>query len=300
MAKRPEKDSIIIRPARKEKKGGDCMTYNTEKSHGALYGFIAGVLVFGFSIWGINFSLGAKDYALKVLLYIPTYLFLVVYTYLVLGAMRLKYQVNDDNFVLIWGVARKHIAWEEIDEIVQIEGKSNLFPFLSMTWPGYIVGLFQLKGVGPVRMYGTHAKDGFLYLKTKRGFLGLTPEDDSLAKAIAEKTGKEIQVLDMETIPVEKKGHDMHKDRYFMLYTRLNNIFLAVFCLYVAIFFPNSGADRLIILLVVLSISLYLFNNANAKRLYQFSQQGGYFTLLIGLAVTGIFLILSIVQISFS
>jgi hypothetical protein len=104
----------------------------------------------------------------------------------------------------------------------------------------------------------------------------------------------------METIPVEKKGHDMHTDRFFMLYTKLNNTLLAIFCLYVAIFFPNSGADRLIILLVVLAINLYLFNNANAKRLYQFSQQGGYFTLLIGMAVTGIFLILSIVQISFS
>jgi hypothetical protein len=208
--------------------------------------------------------------------------------------------VDDDKFILVWGVAKKHITWEEIDEIIQIEGRSNLFPFLSMTWPGYIVGLFQLKGVGPVRMYGTHAKDGFLYLKTQRGFLGITPQDDTLAKIISEKTGKEIQILDMETIPVEIKGHDMHTDRYFMLYTRLNNIFLLLFCLYVAIFFPHSGADRLIILLVVLAINLYLFNNANAKRLYQFSQQGGYFTLLIGMAVTGIFLILSVVQISFS
>jgi len=276
------------------------MTFKAKKSFGGLYGIIAGILVFGFSFWGIGYSLGPDDKALKVLLYIPAYLFLVVYIYLVLGALRLKYVVNDDNFQLIWGVAQKHIAWDEIDEIVQIEGKSNLFPFLSMTWPGYVVGLFQLKGVGPVRMYGTHAKDGFLYLKTQRGFLGITPQDDKLAKLIAEKTGKEVQILDMDTIPVEVKGHDMHTDRYFMLYTRINNVLLILFCLYVAIFFPRSNADPLIILLVVLAINLYLFNNANAKRLYQFSQQGGYFTLLIGMAVTGIFLILSIVQISFS
>ncbi|HRW13311.1 MAG TPA: PH domain-containing protein [Syntrophomonas sp.] len=276
------------------------MTFKAKKSFGGLYGIIAGILVFGFSFWGIGYSLGPDDKALKVLLYIPAYLFLVVYIYLVLGALRLKYVVNDDNFLLIWGVAQKHIAWDEIDEIVQIEGKSNLFPFLSMTWPGYVVGLFQLKGVGPVRMYGTHAKDGFLYLKTQRGFLGITPQDDKLAKLIAEKTGKEVQILDMDTIPVEVKGHDMHTDRYFMLYTRINNVLLILFCLYVAIFFPRSNADPLIILLVVLAINLYLFNNANAKRLYQFSQQGGYFTLLIGMAVTGIFLILSIVQISFS
>ena len=276
------------------------MTFKAKKSFGALYGIIVGILVFGFSFWGIGYSLGADDKALKVLLYMPAYLFLVLYIYLVMGAIRLKYVVKDDTFLLEWGVAKKHIAWDEIDEIIKIEGRSNLFPFLSMTWPGYVVGLFQLKGVGPVRMYGTHAKDGFLYLKTKRGFLGITPEDDSLAEAIAKKTGKEVQILDMETIPIEKKGHDMHTDRFFMLYTKINNVLLALFCIYVAIFFPNSGADRLIILLVVLAINLYIFNNANAKRLYQFSQQGGYFTLLIGMAVTGIFMILAVVQISFS
>ena len=274
------------------------MTFKAKPSIGALYGTILGIVLFGFTIWGIGFSLGPDDLALKVLLYIPTYLFMVVYVYLILGALRINYTVTDDKFILRWGVATKHIAWDEFDEIIEVKGQSNFFPFLAIAWPGYIVGLYQLKGVGPVRMYGTHSKDGFLYLKTKRGFLGITPQDSSLAEAIAEKTGKEIQFLDMDTIPVEKKGHDMHSDRFFKMYYRLNQIFLALLCLYVAIFFPNSGADRLIILLVVLAIDLFLFNSANAKRLYQFSPQGGYSTLILGLAVTGIFLILAISEIS--
>lgn len=274
------------------------MNFKAKKFIGAWFGIIFGILVYGFTIWGIGYYLTESDKTLKILLYIPTYLFMVVYVYLILGAINLKYQVQDDQFVLNWGVLKKHIAWDEFDEIIEINGHGNFFPFLAITWPGYIAGLFQLKGIGPVRMYGTHAKDGFLYLKTKKGFLGITPEDGSLARAIAEKTGQEIKVIDMGDLPVEEKGEDMHEDRFFNLYYKLNVIFLIVYALYIAVFYPGSSAPRFIILLLVLAIALFLFNIGNAKRLYQFSAQGGYLTLLLGLAVTGIFLILSISQIS--
>lgn len=274
------------------------MTYKRIKSIGALYGLVFGILTFGFTIWGIGYSLDESDKVLKILLYIPTYLLMVIYIYLILGAFRLNYTVNDDNFVLTWGVAKKHIPWEDFDEIIEIKGHGNLFPFLAMAWPGYIVGLYQLKGIGPVRMYGTHAIDGFLYIKTKRGFLGLTPRDGALAQAISEKTGKEIKVINMDEIPVEEKGKDMHDDRFFNLYNRLNVIFLVILGLYVGIFFPGSGAPKIIILLLVLAMDLFFFNLANAKRLYQFSPQGGYSTLILGLAVTGIFFILALSEIS--
>lgn len=274
------------------------MTYKTIKSFGALYGLVFGILAFGFTIWGIGYSLNEADKVLKILLYIPTYLFMVVYIYLVLGAFRLNYMVNDDGFVLTWGVAKKHIAWEDFDEITDIKGHGNLFPFLAMAWPGYIVGLYQLKGVGPVRMYGTRAINGFLYIKTKRGFLGLTPRDASMAQAIAEKTRLEIKTINMDEMPIEEKGKDMHADRFFNLYHRLNLVFLAILFIYVAIFFPGSGAPKMIILLLVLAMDLFFFNLANAKRLYQFSPQGGYSMLILGLAVTGIFMILAISEIS--
>ena len=274
------------------------MTYKRIKSIGTLYGLIFGILTFGFTIWGIGYSLGESDKVLKILLYIPTYLFMVIYFYLILGCFRLNYTVNDDAFVLTWGVAKKHIAWEDFDEIIEIKGHGNLFPFLAMAWPGYIVGLYELKGIGPVRMYGTHAIDGFLYIKTKRGFLGLTPQDGALAQAMAEKTGLEVKVINMDEIPVEQKGKDMHDDQFFKLYHRLNVIFLAILGLYVAVFFPGSGAPKIIILLLVLAMDLFFFNLANAKRLYQFSPQGGYSTLILSLAVTGIFFILALSEIS--
>jgi hypothetical protein len=102
----------------------------------------------------------------------------------------------------------------------------------------------------------------------------------------------------MDEMPVEQKGKRMQDDRFYKLYYRLNIFFLAAFALYVAIFCPGSEASPFIILLLLLAIALFFFNMSNAARLYQFSQQGGYITLLISLFVTGVFLILAISEIS--
>jgi hypothetical protein len=72
-----------------------------------------------------------------------------------------------------------------------------------------------------------------------------------------------------------------------------------IFAVYLAIFFPGSDAPKFVILLLVLALVLFIFNASNAKRLYQFSTQGAYITLLIGLAVTGTFIILSLSQVLF-
>ncbi|MEA1961243.1 MAG: PH domain-containing protein [Bacillota bacterium] len=274
------------------------MRYHTKRAYGEWFGLMAGILVFGFVIWGINFSLGSDDEALKIMLYIPTYLFLVVYVYLMIGAFNLSYAVTDDCFTIRWGVQRKKVVWDEVTEIVRIKGTTNLYPFLGASWPGYIIGLYSIKALGPVRMYGTKTDNGFLYLKTQKGFFGLTPEDDNLAEVIAQKTAKEVQIVNMDEIPIEEKGTNINKDRFYNLYHKLNIIFLTAFAMYVALFFPGSGAPRFIILLLVLAIALFFFNMANASRLFQFSPSGAYIMLLIGLAVTGIFLILAISEVS--
>lgn len=274
------------------------MTYRPKKAYGGWLGLILGLFVFGFVIWGINFALGDSDRTLKILLYVPTYLFLFIYLYLLLGAFHLGYKVENDTLVLYWGLHKKRIPWQQFDEIIEVKGRANLFPFLAVSWPGYTFGLYSAKGLGSVRMYATHIQEGFIYIKTKMGFFGITPEDQGLLSVLLEKTGKKLMVVDMETMSEEEKGESMHDDRFFNLYYKLNVIFLALFAGYVGIFFPGSGAPRFIILLLVLALALFVFNVGNARRLYQFSSQGAYVTLLIGLAVTGIFIILSISGIS--
>lgn len=275
------------------------MTYRPNKAYGGWVGLLLGIIIFGFIIWGINYALGDSNRALKMLLIVPTYLFLVAYVYLLLGAFTLGYRIENDALVIIWGLQRKRIAWDQFDEIIEVKGRANLLPFLGISWWGYMFGLYSAKEIGSVRMYATHTEDGFLYLKTKIGFYGITPADHTLMTALIEKTGKMLKSVDINKMSTEEKGECLHEDRFYNMYYKLNVLFLIIFAAYLGIFFPGSGAPKFIILLLVLDIALFMFNTSNAKRLYHFSTQGAYMTLLIGLLVTGIFIILSLSQVSF-
>lgn len=274
------------------------MKYKPKKSYGAVVGLIMGSLIFGFCFWGIEYSLGPEDQALKILLYIPAYLFFGIYIALISGAFRLYYEIKEDRLVIRWGLISLHIPWKNIEHVVKVNGKSNLFSILGISWPGYIIGFYMAKGLGPVKMYATRPGEGFLYLKTSKGFFGLTPENEEMLEAIANNAGKEIEIVDMDEVPPEIKGKSLQEDNFYQLLFYLNVIFLLLFAGYLAVFYPGSGAPRFIILLLVLAVALFFFNIGNAGRLYQFNSQGGYILLIIGIVVTGIFLILSLSEIS--
>lgn len=269
------------------------MVFKCQKSHGALIGLAAGVIGFVFVFWGIDYSLGPEDLALKLALLLPAVLFAVTFSVLLFGAFNVRYIIEDDRLHIIWGIMHKTVAWSDFKEIFVVKGEANLFPFLSISWPGYIAGLYTMKGFGPVRMFGTRWEEGFVYLKTGQGFFGLTPQDDAFITTIAQKTGLAIEEINMDEVPKMVKGTSLKQDNIYSLYYKLNIIALAVFALYVAVFYPGSGAPPLIILLLVIAIALFFFNIGNAARLVQFSPVGGYITLLIGVAVTGGFLIMS-------
>lgn len=272
--------------------------YNSKKSQGALIGLIMGIVVFTFSFWGIGFSLGPEDKILKLLLYIPAFLFCFVYIVLLMGSFNLRYSVREDRLVIKWGLINIHVPWADINQVIKVEGESNLFSILGSSWPGYMVGLYSAKGLGPVRMFATRPREGFVYIKSNKGFWGLTPEENSFIEEIASKTGNEIETVDMDQMSEEIKGKSLKADGFYKLLFSLNVIFLLLFSIYLAIFFPGSSAPNFVVLLLVLAVALFFFNIGNANRLYQFSTQGAYFLLLIGIAVTGIFLILSLGEIS--
>lgn len=274
------------------------MNFEASKSKGFIVGLSMGVLIFGFIIWGIGFSLTNNDRALKLLLYIPTYLFLILYTYLLLGATNLRYILLDNRMVINWGTRKIQIKWDEITEIIKVEGKSNMFSILGISWPGYMIGLYSAKGLGLARMYATNPHQGFIYLKTEKGLFGITPENADLAELIAEKTNKPVETVKMDLIDKDVKGTSLQDDFFYRLLLKLNIIMLLAFGIYMGVFFPGSGAPRFIVLLLVLGVALFFFNISNAGKLFQFSDTGGYILLLIGLAVTGTFFILALSEIS--
>lgn len=274
------------------------MIFKTKKSAGFWVGLVFGVVIFGFCLWGIGYSLGEEDQVLKVLLYVPAYLFLGIFILLLIGAANHNYRLEDQGFIINWGFRKIFVPWQDVNQIIKVEGRSNFFSVLGFSWPGYIVGLYSVKGIGTVRMYGTRHEDGFIYLKTNRGFFGLTPEDNSMITTIAEKAEKSIETININELSEEEAGTSPKEDNFYNLLLKLNIFFLALFALYLAIFYPGSGAPRFTILLLVLAIGLFFFNIGNASRLYQFSSMGGYFLLVLSIAVTGTFLILSLSEIS--
>jgi hypothetical protein len=261
-------------------------------------GLVFGGIIFGFVFWGIDYSLGPEDEALKIALILPAYFFAGIFVFLLLGSYAIQYRIENDVLLIKWGIRTIRIPLETVNEIIKVTGKSNMFSILGVSWPGYMVGLYQIKGLGPVRMYATQPQQGFVYLKTSVGFFGLTPVNDNLINKIVECTEKEIIVVDMDSMPEEIKGKSIQEDGFYRLLFALNIVLLLLFAAYLAIFFPNSGAPPFVVLLLVLAVALFFFNISNAGRLFQFSEMGGYILLLIGIAVTGIFLILALSEIS--
>ena len=123
------------------------MVYKPKKSIGGLLGLVVGIIVFGFAIWGINFSLEESDRVLKLMLLVPTYIFAIGYAYLLLGAFIMSYRVDDSGVTINWGIHKRRIPLSAIDEVVDIKGRANLFPFLATAWKGYMFGLYSGRGI---------------------------------------------------------------------------------------------------------------------------------------------------------
>ncbi len=273
------------------------MEFIARKSNGSWIGLLLGIVIFGFFLWGINFSLGPEDLALAIMLYIPVYLFIGIFVVLLWGSFTLKYICDEDQLIINWGFIKAKIPWNEITAVENIEGKVNYYSILGMSWPGFIAGLYSARGLGYIKMYGSDNSTGFLLLRTNLGLYGLTPDSPELAQIIASRAGKTVDVVDMDELPPEKKGIDLHADNFYKLLLQINVVFIALYSLYLLIFFPGSGAPRFIILLLILAVALFFFTLGNAARLYQFSTTGGYVMLMVGIAVTGIFFILSLSEI---
>jgi len=279
------------------------MVYKLHKARGIIFALVVGAAVFGFIFWGIEYSLGteAKFQTLKLMLLVPAYGFLAAGIYLFLSSLNMEYRATDDELIIRWGLRLIRIPWADIDEVIDVKGKSNLYSVFGAGWPGYMVGLYSARGVGTIRMYATDPWEGFIYVKSKRGFFGLTPSHKdyaSLLDLVAQKSGHAVNVVDMNTLDPEIKGESTREDHGFTILYRLNLAFLLLFALYLVIFFPGSGAPAFTVLLLVLAVALFFFTMSNAGRLFQFSPSGGYVLLAIGIAVTGIFMILALSQIS--
>ncbi|HCF50165.1 MAG TPA: hypothetical protein DER60_07780 [Syntrophomonas sp.] len=277
------------------------MEYRAKPGKGVWLTVFVVVAAFALALWGIEYSLDPEDRVLKIMLLAPTYLFMAIFAFLAVGAFNLSYRVGEKGLSLQWGAYTKVVPWKEITHVIKVVGKCNLCSIIGADWPGYQVGIYIAKGLGPIRLYATYPDEGFIYIKSNVGFFGITPPAEmyeEMLQYIAQHAGKEIEVIDMDEIPEELKGQSEKDDYTFRLLKSINVWMLLAYGIYLLVFFPGSGAPKLVILLLVLAIGLFFFNTSNAARLYQFSPGGGYAILALGIMVNGIFFIVSFGEIT--
>ena len=277
------------------------MEYRAKPGKGVWLTVFVVVAAFALALWGIEYSLDPEDRVLKIMLLAPTYLFMAIFAFLAVGAFNLSYRVGEKGLSLQWGAYTKVVPWKEITHVIKVVGKCNLCSIIGADWPGYQVGIYIAKGLGPIRLYATYPDEGFIYIKSNVGFFGITPPAEmyeEMLQYIAQHAGKEIEVIDMDEIPEELKGQSEKDDYTFRLLKSINVWMMLAYGIYLLVFFPGSGAPKLVILLLVLAIGLFFFNTSNAARLYQFSPGGGYAILALGIMVNGIFFIVSFGEIT--
>lgn len=272
------------------------MVFKPAKAQGLLMGLIFGVVFFGTVILGGHYSL-VDEPALKWLILVPAYLLLVGYLYILAGLISMKYVISKDGIEIVWINKRYAAGWDEVSEIVHVTGRINLVNYLGISWPGYVAGMYNLMGVGATRLFGTDPKELLLF-KTPTGNLSLTPTKE-MFKAVQEQSGKEMAELDLYDLPDSEIGQVMGEDLPYLGLFALNIITLLCLGLYLAIFFPGSGASPMMILLMVLALYIFAFNTANASRLFNFLYLASYFIWFIGVSINVGFLIMAMSTIGF-
>ena len=281
--------------------GESGLKYKPVKTMGAVTGLVLGVLGFGSSIWAVNYALVQPDeQTLKLLLLVPIWLFAVFYAYILWGAFNLAYLVTDKGLTIRWASRAITIPWPEISGVVRVTGTKNLVNLTGVSWPGYMVGNYTLRGFGLVKMYASDFKGPLVIVQTPKGNFGLTPENEKqFLQEVAGKSQAEIQELDCNQLSPEVRGRLVSEDMTYMALYALSFVILAGVILYQLFFFPGSGASRTVVLFPALGMGVLVFNIGNASRTYHFVPAAAYLIWGLNLLIMTTFLVLSVITISF-
>lgn len=268
---------------------------------GGLVGLILGVGVFALVIWAINFSLIQPDEkTLKILLLIPAYLLGLAFLYILFGAFNMAYKVDADGLTIQWATRRTRIPWSDLIRVIRVTGRKNLANLTGISWPGYMIGTYNVRGLALVKMYATRVEGDLVVVETKMGNFGLSPVDQSaFIDEVSRRSGHPVEVVDMSDLSDEVRGKMITEDMVYMGLYALNIVVLLGVIAYQAIFFPGSGASRTVVLLPALGTGVLAFNIGNASRAYQFVPSAAYLIWVLSLIIMVTFLVLSIVTISF-
>lgn len=273
------------------------MVCKPAKFKGLLMGILLGVFFFGTVIWGVKYALGPEDRLFEIVLLGPAYLFLLAFIVIWLGLATMKYKAEEDGLVISWLYKRYTIPWSDITELIKVSGRLNLISFLGVSWPGYIAGTYDIKGIATSKVFGSDL-DQLLIIKAGPIAYGITPSDEFI-QLIAERSHREVTPLDTYDLPDDVIGKMINEDLIYLGLQAINILVIVFLMIYLAIFFPGSGANPRIILLLVLALGIFVFNMINASRLFHYVPMAAYLLWLVGVIINIAFMVISMSVVGF-
>ncbi|MGE5416673.1 MAG: PH domain-containing protein [Acidobacteriota bacterium] len=273
------------------------MTLKLTKGKGIFSGFLLGAIFFGVTIWGINYSIAPSDTIFKMVLLIPTYLFLVAFLVMYYGLLTIKYIVDEQALTIVWAHKRYIIPWNEITEAIHAEGKLNFLNILGCSWPGYVAGTYLVKGMTVGKVFG-NTTENLLMIKSSLGNYGINSSPE-LLKACKEHCQVEIKEIDYFEIPDDIVGKNPSEDLLYLALFALNVVSVFALGAFLAIFLPgNAAGHEMVVLLMVLAMFILAFFMTVANRLFGYMESASYGMWGLGLLINLTFLIMAVVTLT--
>ncbi|MGE5405781.1 MAG: PH domain-containing protein [Candidatus Saccharibacteria bacterium] len=273
------------------------MTLKLSKGKGLFFGLLLGAIFFGITIWGINYSIASSEIVFKMVLLLPTYLFLAAFLFMYFGLLTTKYIVDEQALTIVWAHKRYIIPWGEITEASHAEGKLNFLNILGCSWPGYVAGTYLVKGLTVGKVFGT-APENILMLKSSIGNFGINASPE-LLKAYKEHCQVELKEIDYFELPDEVVGKNPSEDLLYLALYALNVISVFALAAFLGIFLPgNAAGHQMVVLLMVLAMFILAFFMTVANRLFGYMESASYGMWGLGLLINVTFLIMAIVTLT--
>ena len=100
---------------------------------------------------------------------------LAVALYWAYASLRLRYRLDRNALTIVWGASRQVVPLARLERVVttdDLEGKWRR----GLRWPGQLIGVVEMDGVGPAQVFATQAAPAVV-LVTRASAYAITPAD---------------------------------------------------------------------------------------------------------------------------
>lgn len=290
------------------------MRFSIKKANGFGWGLLLGVFFFVPVLLGPQIALPApEDHTFKLLLTVPMYFLLVVYVYALLALLTVNYRLDEETLHVRWGFRHKKIPLNTITEVIDYQGNPNLGIMVGYSWPGHIIGYYNLIGFGMVDFFAADWKQGAVIIQSDNGCIALTPKDKNVfLNTVAAATDKTIQCISVDqaiiaNVNLNDEDDDelietvdrLDQDKGYKTLIKVNIALILALIAYLAIFYPGSDTISLILVFPGLAISIFVFMLGIASRLYQMMPTMAYAMFILPIMVSLVFIIISILIVNY-